>query len=200
MARSRLHSDDSILDATRDLLVKGGAGAATASAISAASGAPIGSLYHRFGSRTRLFAEVWLRTVSRFQDGLLAAAHTGGTGIERAIAAADWVVEFAARYPAESRLLLHGSREHLLTEAELPTETRQALVSLNQPVTELLHRLTVEVFGTATPQLRELLTIAVIDVPYAFVRRHLHDGTSPEPYRQLIAGTVHSLLRHPTDH
>ena len=193
MARSRLHSDESIFDATRDLLVRG-TGAATTSAISAASGAPVGSLYHRFGSRTRLFAEVWLRTVLRFQDGLLAAANASGTGIERALAAADWTVDFAVRYPEDCRLLLQGSPKQLLVAADLPAETRRALGSVNQPVAELLDRLAVDVFGAAAPRQVELLTLAVVDVPYAIVRRRLRDGVSPESGRQLLVDAVVALL------
>jgi AcrR family transcriptional regulator len=192
-----LHSDETILDATRDLLVRGGPDAATTAAISTASGAPVGSLYHRFGSRTQLFAQVWLRTVSRFQAGLLAAAD-GTTGIERALAVADWTVEFAIRHPDDARLLLQGRREELLADADLPAETRQSLATLNRPVARLLRQLAVDLFGAATPRQRELLTIAVIDVPYAIVSRHLRHGTSAKTHRDLVAGTVRALLRAAT--
>ncbi|MGX6604959.1 TetR/AcrR family transcriptional regulator [Micromonosporaceae bacterium Da 78-11] len=197
MARPRVHSDDAILDAVRDLLVLGGSPAATTAAISATSGAPVGSLYHRFGSRAQLLAEVWLRTVSRFQTGLLAAADRG-TGTERALAAADWTVEFAVRYPADARLLLQAGREELLAAPDLPTEIRESLAVLNEPVTELFRRLATEVFGAATPAHLELLTIAVVDVPYAIVRRHLRRQSSPQPHRQLVADAVRALLESPS--
>ncbi len=193
MVRRRLHSDDAILDAARDLLVRGGPNAATTGAISALSGAPTGSLYHRYGSRTRLFAEVWLRTVRRFQAGLLAAA-ADGAGIDRVLAAADWSVEFAVRHPEDARLLLQASKAQLLADAELPPETRQALADLNKPVADLLHQLATDVFGTAAAQKVDLVTIAVVDVPYAIVRRHLQQGTSAETHRHLIARTVRALV------
>ncbi|TQM84448.1 TetR family transcriptional regulator [Saccharothrix saharensis] len=199
MSRRRLHSEDAILDATRDLLVRGGPDAATTGAISALSGAPTGSIYHRYGSRTRLFAEVWLRTVIRFQTGLLAAATaaTTGSGLERVLAAADWTVEFAVRHPDDARLLLQADRARLLTEADLPPATRQALTDLNVPVAELIRDLATGLFGTAEPRHAELVSIAVVDVPYAVVRRHLHRGTSPEPHRDLIAATVRALVESP---
>jgi AcrR family transcriptional regulator len=191
--RRRLYSDEEILDAARDLLIQGGPEAATTGAISTTSGVPIGSIYHRFGSRSQLFAQIWLRTVRRFQDGLLAAA-ASGSGIDRALAVADWSVEFAVRHPHDARLLLQARREDLLDDADLPAPTRQALTALNDPVTELLHRLAVDLFGTATSQHLELLAIAVADVPYAFLRRHLHSGTSPAAHRHLILTTVRTLL------
>jgi AcrR family transcriptional regulator len=198
VARPRLYSDETILDAARDLLVRGGPARATTAAISAASGAPVGSLYHRFGSRTQLFAEVWMRTVGRFQAGLLAAT-ASGTGIERAVAAADWTVEFAVRHPADARLLLHARREELLADADLPAHTHKSLATLNKPVTDLLHQLAADLFGAPTPQRLERLAIAVVDLPYAIVRRHLGRGTSPQIHRDLIASTVRTLLQAPPD-
>ncbi|MFI7680279.1 TetR/AcrR family transcriptional regulator [Actinophytocola sp. NPDC049390] len=197
MARRRLHSDESILDATRDLLVVGGADAATTAAISSASGAPVGSLYHRFGSRTRLFAEVWLRTVGRFQTGLLEAA-ADGSGVERAVAAARWTVEFADRRPDDARLLLQAGQEQLLRDADLPAETRQALTDLNRPVTDLLRGLAVDLYGAATPRHVELVTVAVVDVPYAMVRRHLRRGGVPASLRAVLADVVRAVLTSPT--
>jgi AcrR family transcriptional regulator len=198
VARPKLYSDEVILDAARDLLVSGGPARATTAAISAASGAPVGSLYHRFGSRTQLFAEVWVRTVGRFQAGLLAATGTG-TGTERAVAAADWIVEFAVRHPADARLLLQARREELFADVNLPVHTRQSLATLNKPVTDLLRRLAADLLGAPTPQRVERLAIAIVDVPYAIVRRHLGRGTSPEIHRDLISSTVRALLEMPAD-
>jgi AcrR family transcriptional regulator len=200
MARPRLHDDDTILDAARDLLVTGGPEATTTAAISSASGAPVGSLYHRFGSRAQLFAEVWMRTVSRFQAGLIAAA-SNGSPLERALAAADWTIEFAVRHPDDTRLLLQARREELFAEGaagaggELPAHLRQSLATLNQPVATLFGGLAADLFGTATPEQMELLTIAVIDVPYAIVRRHLGLRSTSQIHRDLVATTVRTLLK-----
>lgn len=51
--------------------------------------------------------------------------------------------------------------------------------------------------GAATPQAREAVTIAVVDVPYAVVRRHLRRGTSPGEHRPLVAQAVRALLQAP---
>ncbi|WP_017538225.1 TetR/AcrR family transcriptional regulator [Nocardiopsis halophila] len=203
MARRRVHSDDAILDAARDLLVHSGPEAATTGAISARSGAPVGSLYHRFGSRGRIFAEVWLRTVRRFQEELQEELQAGPPAdgahreVERALAVADRVVDFAVRHPEDARLLLEGRREELVAGADLPEETRQALAGLNRPVARLLEDLAAEVFGAATPQALEAVTIAVVDVPYAVVRRHLRRGTSPGEHRALVAQAARALLQAP---
>lgn len=192
MARRRTHDDDTILDAARDLLAHGGPSAATTAAISTASGAPIGSLYHRFGSRTELFAKVWLRTVGRFQAGLLAAT-ADLHGPERVLAASAWTVDFAVHHPDDARLLMESSKEQLLGTTDLDA----ALRTVNDSVVRLLRELAVETFGAATPADLDVLTIAVVDVPYAIVRRHLRAGTSPEASREHLLRAVRALLDRP---
>ena len=66
--RPQLHQTDTMLDATRDLLLESGTRAATIEAIAAASGAPIGTIYHRFGSRESLLTRLWMRAVYRSQQ------------------------------------------------------------------------------------------------------------------------------------
>src|SRR5215204_5291529 len=67
MARPQLHPTDTMLDAARDLLLEDGSRSATIEAIASSSGAPTGSIYHRFGSRDALIARLWMRAVYRSQ-------------------------------------------------------------------------------------------------------------------------------------
>ena len=73
MARPQRHSTDAILDAARELVLDGGARAATMDGVVAASGAPKGSIYHRFSTLEDLLAAMWLRAVRRSQAAFLAA-------------------------------------------------------------------------------------------------------------------------------
>lgn len=57
MPRAVAHDAGAILDAARGLVLEGGPRAAGVAAIAAASGAPVGSIYHRFGSRDGLLEE-----------------------------------------------------------------------------------------------------------------------------------------------
>jgi AcrR family transcriptional regulator len=66
-----------MLDVARDLLLEGGAHGATVEAISRASGAPTGSIYHRFGSRDELVTRLWMRAVRRSQAAFLEALDLG---------------------------------------------------------------------------------------------------------------------------
>ncbi len=193
MGRPRLHADDTVLDATRDLVLAGGGGATTA-ALSTRSAVPVGSLYHRFGSRDALLAELWLRTVKRFQAGLFAAATAAPPGLDRAVAAAAWTVDFATDQPADARLLLLTRREELVRDASLPATVRAALEDLNEPVIRMLRQLAAEIFGHADRGTVEVVVIAVVDLPYAHVRRHLLAGGDAGRHRPALLRVVRHTL------
>jgi AcrR family transcriptional regulator len=195
MARPRVHSDQVTLDAARDLVISGGTGAATTAAISSASRAPVGSLYHRFGSRGGLLAELWIRAVRRFQAGLELACAGAGPGIDRAMSGAGWVLDFAAEHPDDARLLLLFRREELTGQADAPGSARAGeLETLNHPIRALLTQVTCEVFGTADERSLEATTLAVMDLPYAAVRRHLRAGSDPARFRTEILAAVRAIL------
>ena len=86
MAPPRKHETDVILDATRALVLTAGPRAASVAAIAKASGAPAGTLYHRFGNRDGVVIAAWLRALDRFQQRALAA--TGSTPVAHAAAMA----------------------------------------------------------------------------------------------------------------
>ena len=56
MAPPRKHQTDVILDTARGLVLTEGPRAASVAAIAKASGAPTGTLYHRFGNRNGILA------------------------------------------------------------------------------------------------------------------------------------------------
>jgi AcrR family transcriptional regulator len=62
-----------MLDAARELVLEDGSWSATMEAIAQASGAPTGSLYHRFGSRDQLLARLWVRAVQRSRASFIGA-------------------------------------------------------------------------------------------------------------------------------
>ena len=86
MAPPRKHDTDLILDAARALVLRDGPRAAGVAAIAAESGAPVGTLYHRFGSRDGVLAAVWLRALERFQARCLDAAATAHDAREAGVA------------------------------------------------------------------------------------------------------------------
>jgi AcrR family transcriptional regulator len=74
MAPPRKHDSDRILDAARTIALRDGPRATSVAAIAEESGAPAGTLYHRFGNRDRILQEAWLRALGRFHTEVLGAA------------------------------------------------------------------------------------------------------------------------------
>jgi AcrR family transcriptional regulator len=198
MPRPQIHSTESILDAARDLLLESGARALTVDAIAAASGAPVGSIYHRFGSLEGLLAEMWVAAVRRFQASFLAALDGMDCPADAAVGAAVSMYDFAREQPADARLLAALRREDLF-EAAGSSPLRDELEQLNRPVEEQLAALSRRLFGNAGPTALQRTTFAVVDIPHGAVRRHLLAGTSPPPaLRTWIETAVRSTLKDKT--
>src|ERR1700744_4377292 len=106
MAPPRKHESDVILDAARTLVLEGGPRAASVAAIAKSSGAPAGTLYHRFGNRDGILTAAWLRALERFQSRAMAASQTADTPLETAVAMAVAAISFAREIPQDARLLL----------------------------------------------------------------------------------------------
>src|ERR1700730_15001362 len=104
MAPPRKHETDVILDAARALVLDGGPRAASVAAIAKSSGAPPGTLYHRFGNRDGILMAAWLRALDRFQARAMPAE--GDTPGRTAVAMAVSAVGFARELPEDARLLL----------------------------------------------------------------------------------------------
>jgi AcrR family transcriptional regulator len=191
--RPQLHSTDSILDAARELVLEGGARAATLDGIVAASGAPKGSIYHRWPTLNDLLAAMWIRAVRRSQAGFLAALGDPDP-VEGAVAAALTVHDFAQAHPADARLLASLRRVDLIDSAGDPA-LRASLQELNRPLETALLELARRLHGRATRAAVEQTTFAVIDLPLGAVRRHLIAGTAlPSSLRPQLEAAVRAAL------
>jgi AcrR family transcriptional regulator len=173
--RPQLHSTDSILDAARELVLEGGARAATLDGIVAASGAPKGSIYHRWPTLNDLLAAMWIRAVRRSQERFLAALGDPDP-IEGAVAAALTVHDFARTHPADARLLASLRRKDLIDSTGDPV-LRASLEQLNRPLEAAILALARRLHGRSTRTALEQTTFAVVDLPLGAVRRHLIAGT-----------------------
>src|ERR1700716_2411411 len=95
MERPALYSEDSIMDAVREVELERGARAATMEAIAISSGAATGSIYPRFDSLEGLLARSWMRAMQRVQAAIL-RAETDDI-IEAGVAGALGVYDFCLR-------------------------------------------------------------------------------------------------------
>lgn len=174
MGRPPRHDEDALLDAAVALAAAHGPGGVTVAAVARAAGAPSGSLYHRFPSASALLAALWLRTLERFQEGFLDALRRSPEH------AARHVVAWSRAHPEEALVLLYGSAG--FGEPGWPAEARDRLQADNARIADVLGA-------------DERLILAVVDVPYAIVRRHLHaTGTIPATAEDLAAEAAAALL------
>jgi AcrR family transcriptional regulator len=191
MARPALHSQDSILDAVRDLVATQGQRLVRIEAVAAASGAPVGSIYHRFGSLDELLARAWLRAARRSQEGLLKIdlSDPGRGLMDAALATYD----FCLAQPAEA-LTLNALSAAELENSDLSTELVAEIAAVNEPLESALSKLAGAFSGDAEP-----ILLAVIDLPYGVARRYLDNPRrAPAANRGRLAAAVRGLLAGPT--
>lgn len=190
--RPQLHAPDTMLDAARDLLLDNGASSATIEAIASASGAPTGSIYHRFRSRDELLARLWVRAVERSQASFLAAIEDSDPEAA-ALAGAMSIIDFCEAEPADARLLASFRQEDLvrMTHGRPPGE----LAELNRPIERAIVGLARRLYGGPTKGDVRRTLLAVFDLPYGAVRRYLLAGESfPRGLRKDLERAVTAVI------
>jgi len=182
-----------MLDAARDLLIERGSASATVEAIADVSGAPTGSIYHRFGSRDGLLTRLWIRAVYRSQASFLAALEHEDPRTA-ALAAAQSILEFCEQEPADARLLASFRREDLIRSAP-SGQLAGELEELNRPVQAAVVTLARRLYRRPTKAALNRTMLAVFDLPYGAVRRYLITGTKiPAGLPDDLARAVKAVL------
>jgi AcrR family transcriptional regulator len=180
------YSVDEFLDCALEVFVDGGLGAVTIAGVARRSGAPSGSIYHRFSSRDALVAALWLRTVERFQTGYLEAL--GGDDPDHAAhRAVQHILDWVRARPAEGLLLLrHGGAELLSLDLgyEILQRAASAQYRVEAAITTWRQRHPSK--PSSSPA-----RFALVDLPYAAVRPYLPSG---DPIPDEIDAVVHDAL------
>jgi AcrR family transcriptional regulator len=194
MAPPRKHDTDRILDAARALALRDGPRATSVAAIARESGAPVGTLYHRFGNRDGVLAAAWLRALERFQTRALTAAQCPDP-LEAAVAMAVSQVSFAYEQPDDARLLLTVRRNDLL-DAHPDDTFRARLDAINAPLEKTVAALAKSLRGRADARALDAVIRAIVDLPNAAVRRHTREGEMPPPWLEDdVASAARRLLQ-----
>lgn len=195
MPRPQVHPTDTMLDAARDLLLKDGS-RATIEAIADASGAPTGSIYHRFGSRDEFVARLWIRAVHRSQASFLAALEREDAK-EAALGAAMSIIDFCEEHPADARLLVSFRREDLIRT--IPRgPVADELEELNRPVERAVVDLARRLHGRRTRATLDRTLLAVFDLPYGGARRYLIAGVAlPSTLRRDLTHAISAVIDQP---
>jgi AcrR family transcriptional regulator len=191
MAPPRKHQTDVILDTARGLVLTDGPRAASVAAIAKASGAPTGTLYHRFGNRNGILAAAWLRALERFQSQAMAAA--ADSPLETAVAMAVSLVSFARELPEDARLLLTLRPSDLL-DGEPDSTFVNTLATMNAPLLARVTDFARQLYRRTDERTVEAVTRAIADLPYGVVRRHAYDNPMPSWLEGDLAAAARALL------
>jgi AcrR family transcriptional regulator len=169
MARPAKFTHEEILDAALAAVAEHGR-AATIGDVAVRIGAPVGSIYHRFGSREELCVLLWLRAVRRFQVGLLHAAAQDDPRAALA-ACAVHIPRYCRDHPDEAVALTLYRQAVLLAEA--PATLADQVRTLNDDAFAAMTRLCRRRYPDATPHHQELVRTAVQQCGYGLVRPYL---------------------------
>jgi AcrR family transcriptional regulator len=188
----QVFSTEAILDAAREVIVTRGARGATVEAIARQAGAPVGSIYHRFSSIDELLARVWLRAVRRNQQRSLEVHLTDENPLQSAQAVALAMYDQCLAEPLDTLLLDALSRAELL--AITAGELREELESVNTEIEAMMARLARVLLGRADRAARDLVLLALVDLPHGFAHRQLSSGRAAPARRERLPSTVAAVL------
>jgi AcrR family transcriptional regulator len=160
------------------------------SGVAKAAGAPSGSVYHRFPDRPALLAALWSRALRGFHDELLAAL-TLGEPQEAIRRSARASLEWARRNPREARVLLAGAKE--LDEQNWSEQARRDTARDNTALHAALGAL-IENSDDAAPDAADRALLAVVDLPYAMIKRYLSAGQEIPDYAPELAEQAAAAL------
>lgn len=201
MARPTKFSTDALLDAAAQAVREHGR-AATIAQVAELSGAPVGSIYHRFGSRDELLGELWLRSIHRFHAALhLALGHPEPR--TAALSAAVLIPGFCREHPLDATAMTLYSQADLLDRGPESLQARVAVV--NDEIFAAFARLAEQLCGgqdSGAPGTagtggrgRELVACACVANPYGLVRPYVRAGVDlPDWLEEATAASSGAIL------
>jgi AcrR family transcriptional regulator len=188
----RVFSTDAILDAAREVILSRGVRGATVEAIGRAAGVPVGSIYHRFSSIDELLARVWLRAVRRSQTRALAVPTSLDRPLESAVDVALAMYDHCLAEPHDTLLLdvLRHVDVLALDVGALAGEVE----TVNDEIVALMATLARALYGRADRRGRDLVLLALVDLPHGFAHRELVSGLRAPARRRRLPAAVRAVL------
>lgn len=177
----------------KDLLVAAAGEAAmgrpvTIQSLAAASGATVGSIYHRFESREEILGQAWLLAVRSFQSEFVPAVDAAAT-VGEGLAAALTVPRWSRKNPALASLLALRRQEDFLDE-RAPAHLRREAAGINKLAMKV-----VETFAGRCRRSELQCRMALIAMPYGAVRMFLPRQSPPAEIDEMIAAAYRAVMK-----
>ncbi len=164
MVRTAKFDDNSFIQSAITLISMGGPAAATMASIAASAGAPTGSIYHRFKSRSALLGAAWVHCLGSMTDDMLPLLEQGQSA--GAIVA---LIHWAGENPEMARLImLYGEND--LIDGELPAELHKKLNGINKKLGAGLSALLKHRKKDLSASNLALVNFAIFDGPIAAMK------------------------------
>ncbi len=188
MVRTARFTEDNFIDAAIGLVAEGGPAAATMQAIARRVGAPTGSIYHRFESRSAILCTAWNAAYASFVEALAPLLHAARPR-EAALAILPW----AGLDGQRARFLLLYDPVTLFEDAPPPASLRAALERLEASF-DAAFRACVAARGSGAVSEEELARakFLVFDAPIAILRPHLLKGGPLPPFAGQMIAELHA--------
>lgn len=161
--------------------------AVTIQALAAASGATVGSIYHRFTSREEILGEAWLLAVRSFQQAFVPALDAAATAAD-GLAAALTVPRWSRENLALASLLTLRRQEDFL-DARTPQQLRREAAAINKFAMKV-----VATFAARTGRSETTCRMALIAIPHGAVRMFLPHAAPPDEIDEMIAAAYRAVM------
>jgi len=188
MVRTARFSAEHFIDAAITLVAEGGPSAATMQAVARRVGAPTGSIYHRFESRSAILAAAWNLSYSSLAQVLTPLLHAGRPR-EAALALLPWTGED----PRRARFLLLHEPVSLFEDAPPPEPLRQEMERLESAMDQAF-RTCITQMGKGVIQEEDLARakFLIFDAPIAILRPHLMANSEIPPFAGQMIAELHA--------
>lgn len=190
MPKPARFTDDDVLDAALARVADSGPRTSVAE-IARQLGGPVGSIYHRFSSRDVLIVRLWLRSIRRFQSGLVELAETADAH-EALIAMAMHVPQYCRAHPDEAVGLTLYRQDRLLLDC--PVELRDSVSTMNDALIALGMDMTRRRYDSGSPDRLQWVAMATQVTPYGLVRPYLGQPI-PREIDAAVAAAADAILR-----
>lgn len=191
MPRPRRFTDDQVLDAARDLLADPAISRPSIAQIGRRAGIHTGSIYLRFPSRDELLARLWLRSVRRFQEGIVQATR----GPDPLLTAALHQPTYCREHPTEARAMQMFHREELLQIG--PDELRRQIEHVNDELNSAVVDAARAGYGDdLTDEGVQWVMMAVKAIPYGLIRGYIAQAAPiPDWIDDIVRTATGSVLQ-----
>jgi AcrR family transcriptional regulator len=186
MVRLAKYTEDSFVDSAIRIAAQCGTGAVSMASIASASGAPIGSLYHRFDSRGTVLARAWLKVRADFMAQV--AAHWDRADTWSAVAA---LLAWCRSKPVYARFMLHSDDAPDFGElnAALLAELEADQAAFDAAFERCLRSL-----PPGLPDAAHVLRFVLIGAPVAIIKPFLSQDQEIPPFIDIVLRSAHDAV------